>query len=63
MQGEDSGEAIEALVLNYQVREAWNKTQRWHQEAKGNQVPLISEQLDQNSILREDLYRKLPPKG
>ena len=26
-----AGEAIKALVLNDQVREAWNKTQRWYQ--------------------------------
>ena len=56
-------EEIEALVSKYQVREAWSKTQWWYLEAKGHRVPPTSEQLDQTSILQEDLYRQRPPKG
>ena len=40
-------EEIEALVSNYQVKEAWGKIKRWYPEAKGNRFPPISEQLDQ----------------
>ena len=38
-----AGEDIEELVSNDKVREAWSKTQKWYQEAKGHQVsPLVS---------------------
>ena len=56
-----AGEDIEALVPNDKVREAWSKTQWWYQEAMGHRVPPTSEQLDQTSTLREDLYRHCPP--
>ena len=44
-----------------QVIYAWSKTKRWYREAKEHQVPPTSEQLDQTSTLREDLYRHRPP--
>ena len=50
-----AGEEIETLVSNDELREAWIKTQRWYQEAKGHQVPPTSEQLDQTSTLWEYL--------
>ena len=57
-QGEEGGGGeIETLVSKNQVREAWIKTQRWYQEAKGHQVPPTSEQLNKTSTLREDFYR------
>ena len=61
--GITEGEDIDALVLKDQVREAWSKTQRWYQEAKGHRVYPTSEQLDQTSTLRENLYRQRPPEG
>ena len=48
---------------NDQLREAWSKTQRWYQEAKGHQAPPTREQLEHTSTLREDLYMRLPPEG
>ena len=57
------GEEIETLVSNDQVREAWSKNQWLYREAKGHQVPPTSEQMDQNSTLREDIYMKRPPEG
>ena len=56
-----AGEDIEALVPKDKVREAWSKTQWWYREAKGHRVPPTSEQFDQTSTLREDLYRHCPP--
>ena len=50
-------------MSNDKVREAWSKNQRWYREAKGHQVPPTSEQLDQTSTLREDLYRQRPTEG
>ena len=54
---------IESVVGGDQLREAWSKTQMCYREAKGHQAPPISEQLEQTSTLREDIYRRRPPEG
>ena len=58
-----AGEKIKTLVSKDQLREVWNKTQRWYREAKGHQYIPTREQLDQTSTLWEYLYRRLPPEG
>ena len=58
-----AGEEIDSIVAKYQLREAWSKTQSWYQEANGHRDPPTSEQLEQTSNLREDLYRRRPLEG
>ena len=58
-----SGEEIETLMSNNQVREPWSKTKGWYREDKGQRFPPTRDHVDKTSTLWEELYRHRPPEG
>ena len=56
-----AGLNIEGLMVAGRVKEAWDQLERWYCHAWGKQTHHIREDLDQESVVREEIYRCRPP--
>ena len=55
------GSDIEGLMANVRVKEVWDHLVMWYYNTQGKKAQPIREGLDQDSEVREELYRCQPP--